>query len=144
MSNKYNEDFESILTDPALNLDITADEMAMRNSGLIHPEELELERILAEDWDSVPDQDIPKMTLDEALNQFLYGDQDDAVTIQEEPTQEIAAPAEEELVEEILPPTPGSEVVYLDTEAEDVAEEAASPDELTKAIYQFIDENPLW
>ena len=69
------------------------------------------------------------MTLDEALNQFLYGDQDDAATIQEEPTQEIAAPAEEELVEEILPPTPVSEVVYLDTEAEEVVEEASSPDE---------------
>ena len=72
MSNKNNEDFENILQDPTIGLDIEADEMAMENSGLIHPNDLELERILAEDWDSVPDQEIPEMTPEEALNHFLY------------------------------------------------------------------------
>ena len=142
MSNKYNEDFENVLKDPALDQEITADEMAMRNSGLIHPDDLELERILAEDWDSVPDQDIPKMSLDDALNQFLYGDEDET-PVPEEPEQEISAPDEEVLVEDILPPAPVSEVVYLDTEAEEVAEEASAQDEEDLAVEDEDEEPPL-
>ena len=87
MSKKYNDDFENVLQDPALNLDIEPDETAMENSGLIHPDELELERILAEDWDSIPDQEIPEMTPEEALNQFLYGDQEEDTSLLEETTQ---------------------------------------------------------
>ena len=40
MSKKYNEDFENVLQDPELDQEIVADEMALRNSGLIHPDDL--------------------------------------------------------------------------------------------------------
>lgn len=145
MSKKYNEDFENVLQDPELDQEIVADEMALRNSGLIHPDDLELERILAEDWDSVPDQEIPETTLDDALNQFLYGD-DEESSIPGEPEQEANTAAEEaiipeafaekasdeaELTEEaitaevlaetgeLVSAAAGSDVVYLDTEEED-------------------------
>lgn len=125
MSKKYNEDFESVLKDPELDSEIVADEMALRNSGLIHPDDLELERILAEDWDSIPDQDIPKMTLDEALNQFLYGDEEE-IPIPEESAQESPASSEEASTEEVFaeteeitPPAAEADVVYLDTEEDE-------------------------
>ena len=119
--------------------------MALRNSGLIHPDDLELERILAEDWDSVPDQEIPETTLDDALNQFLYGD-DEESSIPGEPEQEANTAAEEAIILEAFPEkvsdeaelteeaitaevlaetgelvsaAAGSDVVYLDTEEED-------------------------
>lgn len=130
MSKKYNEDFENVLQDPELDQEIAADETALRNSGLIHPDDIALESILAEDWDSVPDQDIPQMTLDDALNQFLYGD-DEEIPIPEEPTQEIPTPSEEVFdedafteetlteTEQITPPDDEVDVVYMNTEEDD-------------------------
>ena len=123
MSKKYNEDFENVLQDPALGLDIGPDETAMESSGLIHPDDLELERILAEDWDSVPDQEIPEMTPEEALNQFLYGDQDEAVSLSEDPTQVLPVPAEEVPAEEYSPAAPQSNIIHVDLEQDDGAEE---------------------
>lgn len=123
MSKKYNEDFENVLQDPALGLDIGPDETAMESSGLIHPDDLELERILAEDWDSVPDQEIPEMTPEEALNQFLYGDQDEEVSLSEDPTQVLPVPAEEVPAEEYSPAAPQSNIIHVDLEQDDGAEE---------------------
>ena len=132
MCNKNNEDFENILQDPTIGLDIEADEMAMENSGLIHPNDLELERILAEDWDSVPDQEIPEMTPEEALNQFLYGDEDISyaeesdtllsVSPEEAPVEE-AAPVEE-TVEEEAPVEDAAPVEIIIEDNEPVADEA--------------------
>ena len=133
MSKKYNDDFENVLQDPELEPEIVADEMALRNSGLIHPDDLELERILSEDWDSIPDQEIPQMTLDEALNQFLYGDDEEV-----QPDQQNPEPAEEAFtaVEEVPVPAEEADVVYMDTEEdtdmdqqseEDLEEEEEEP-----------------
>ena len=126
MSKKYNDDFENVLQDPALNLDIEPDETAMENSGLIHPDELELERILAEDWDSIPDQEIPEMTPEEALNQFLYGDQEEDTSLLEETAPEVSASVEGSSNEEMIADAPESNVVYVDMEQDEIVEEAAA------------------
>lgn len=127
MSNKNNEDFENILQDPTIGLDIEADEMAMENSGLIHPNDLELERILAEDWDSVPDQEIPEMTPEEALNQFLYGDED--ISCAEESDTLLSVSPEEAPVEEAAVSDTDINVVHvdLDDNTEEIAEPAEEP-----------------
>ena len=49
-------------TSPAAR-ELGADELAVQAAGLTHPDELELESILAEDWDSVPDLQDEKMPL---------------------------------------------------------------------------------
>ena len=59
------KDFDNVLQDPDLNHEIGPDEMAVHTAGLTHPNDLELERILAEDWDSIPDQELPAMTPEE-------------------------------------------------------------------------------
>ena len=38
--------------------ELTGDELAMAAAGLTSPEDAELEKILAEDWDAVPEADI--------------------------------------------------------------------------------------
>lgn len=107
MTKKHNEDFENVLQDPELSPELGPDEMAVHTAGLTHPDDLELERILAEDWDSVPDHQEEAMTPEEALNQFLYGEEDDAsaeeavqeeTEIQEQP--ESQEPVAEEEFEE--------------------------------------------
>lgn len=121
MSNNRNEEFENVLQDPELAAELGPDELAVHTAGLTHPNDLELERILAEDWDSVPDHVEKALTPDEALNQFLYGDEDAAsADVDEDPTQILAVSdeemeetlseqeneVEEEYEEEILPEEP--------------------------------------
>lgn len=91
--------------------EIGADELAVHSAGLTHPDDLELERILAEDWDNVPDLEEPALTPEEALNRFLYEDEPATQVLphveeishpepmQEDPTQIIPA-APQELIEE--------------------------------------------
>lgn len=135
MSKKYNEEFESVLQDPELELEIGPDENALENSGLIHPDDLALEAILAEDWDSVPDREIPEMTADEALNEFLYGDEDD-VALSEDPTQVISFAPEDILVEEV----PVEEVPVEEVPVEEVPVEDVSAEEL--AIEEIMSSTP--
>ena len=54
MEKNYNPD-EYTLQDPAPAEEIGADELAVHTAGLTHPDDVELESILSEDWDSVPD-----------------------------------------------------------------------------------------
>ena len=82
MTKKRNEDFDNVLQDPELGQEIGADEWAVHTAGLTHPDDLELENILAEDWDSVPDHEEVPLTPEEALNQFLY--EEDEGTVPEE------------------------------------------------------------
>lgn len=98
MDKKFKNDFENVLQDPDLGQDIDADELAVHTAGLIHPNDVELENILAEDWDSVPDHAEEPMTPEEALDQFLYeeeeagGEEEPPV---EEPMQKLPAVSEE-------------------------------------------------
>lgn len=67
--------------DPAKEL--TGDELAMDAAGLTSPEDAELEKILAEDWDSVPDMEHA------ALPDQLSFDQTQAFTPPEAPEEEV-------------------------------------------------------
>lgn len=149
MSKKYTEDFEHVLEDPELEPEIVADEKAMESSGLIHPDDLMLEQILAEDWDSVPDQEIPEMTPEEALNQFLYGDDAADSASPEDPTQVIPEVSESQPPEETedtfteedftVPSEP--EAVYVNMDEDDPAEAEEFPAEAAQEDTE--DEAPL-
>ena len=133
MSKKRKEEFENVLQDPELGHEIGPDEMAVHTAGLTHPNDLELERILAEDWDSVPDQEVPAMTPEEALNQFLYGeDEDTAYT--EEPTQVIAVASEAGIADEQVPAEEIPE--------EEFAQEEEYPEEETEDQEAFVETTP--
>ena len=98
MSNRE-KDFEALLQDPELNQEIGPDELAIHGAGLTHPDDLALEQILAEDWESVPDHEEAPLTPEEALNQFLYSDEgeekEEAQPVSTEPTQVIPEIPEE-------------------------------------------------
>lgn len=84
MDKNFNPD-EYALQEPATGAEIGPDELAVHTAGLTHPDDIALESILAEDWDSVPEHPEPTPSPDEALNRFLY---------EEDRTQAIPAPNE--------------------------------------------------
>ena len=99
--NKNEKDFEELLQDPELNQEIGPDEFAVQAAGLTHPDELDLEEILAEDWDSVPEHEEQPLTPEEALNNFLYNEEEEVAEtepVSTEPTQ-LIPDMSEELVE---------------------------------------------
>lgn len=51
--------FDDVLVTPQANAELGPDEGAVQAARLTHPDDLELEKILAEDWDSVPDMEQP-------------------------------------------------------------------------------------
>ena len=94
MDQNVEKDFKDVLQDPALGEEIGADEAAVRAAGLTHPNEVELESILAEDWDSVPDlpesEPIPELG-------------EEPAAIEEEiAAEEVSAPEEESVPEEVI------------------------------------------
>lgn len=123
MDQKYEKDFKDVLQDPELGQEIGADELAVHAAGLTHPNDVELENILAEDWDSVPDHQEPEATAEEALNEFLYEDESaqslEDASVCEEPTQVIP------VVSEDAPET----VFYEDTAIVEVPAEDAYEEE---------------
>ena len=124
MSNNRKDEFENVLQDPELATELGVDELAVHNAGLTHPGDLELERILAEDWDSVPDHEEPALTPEEALNQFLYGEDEEEAVLDEAPTQVIPVPAEEVLPEEAVPEEPeAAELPEAPEEEEEIYED---------------------
>lgn len=116
MDNKYENEFKDVLQDPELGQEIGPDELAVHAAGLTHPNDVELENILAEDWDSVPDH--PEQEPEPLLHE-------DAPVLMEEtavfqaPTQVIPAVSEEVYAEE-----PANETEeYTDEELYDEDEE---------------------
>ena len=108
MDNERKNPLEDVLQDLP-EFELGPDELAVHTAGLTHPDDLELEKILAEDWDSVPDQDFPAMTAEEALNQFLYGEEDE--------------PAPEQAEEEVMPAeADATQVISMDEELPAVQE----------------------
>jgi len=102
MDNKYDKELENVLQEPELHQELGPDEIAVHVAGLIHPNDVELESILAEDWESVPDHQEEPLTPEEALNQFLY-EEDTEADIMDEPTQVIPVISEEEFYEQVQP-----------------------------------------
>ena len=115
---------DKVLVNPAPSEELQADETAVAAAGLTHPDDLELEKIMAEDWDSVPlaSEDVPQ-TANQApevadTNTTPPGmpEQETAVIPQEIPTQPDAP------VQEALPatelPDDGTRAFIVPNEAE--------------------------
>ena len=95
MDQNNEKEFKDVLQDPALGEEIGADEAAVRAAGLTHPNEVELENILAEDWDSVPD--LPESEVIPELGEEPAAAEEAAADEAPSPEEEIApeSPAEE-------------------------------------------------
>ena len=132
MDNKFENDFQDVLQDPELGQEIGPDELAVHSAGLTHPNDVELENILAEDWDSVPDQEEPVRTPEDALNAFLYEEEAPAEypmdaedsALMDAPTQVIpmVADAETQVVpvfEEDFPAEESDEEEYYEEEEQE-------------------------
>ena len=118
MDKNFNPD-EYTLQDPTSGEEIGPDELAVHTAGLTHPNDVELENILAEDWDSVPDHQEPAPTPEENPNNYLN---------EEDQTQALPNPAEETClapaVEEPTRVVPVPEAVSAENgSAEDVSAE---------------------
>ena len=140
MEQEKKNPFADVLADPATGVELGPDELAIHIAGLTHPDDLELESILAEDWDSIPDQELPEMTPEEALNQFLYGDDEgnpftqeaqEELPPEEKPTQVISvAEIEQEVNEDI----------YEEALPEDVEEEVLEEEEVFEEVEEDLEE----
>ncbi len=98
---------DSILGTSTPSAELGVDELAVTAAGLTHPDDLELEKILAEDWDSVPDEGV-----EEEVEQtsFLEQTQYFAPVTEEDLQQEVA---QQEIIE-----TPEEPVVQEEVPAE--------------------------
>lgn len=143
MDQKFENEFKDVLQDPALGEEIGADEAAVRAAGLTHPNEVELENILAEDWDSVPDlpesEVIPELGEEPAVVEEPAEVEEDAADeelLPDAAEEEIASevPAEEEpeapLADAPTQVIPAVEVPdSLPQEKEEMAEEEEETEE---------------
>ena len=68
MENNFEKDLQNVLEDPEMGHELGPDELAIHSAGLKHPDEMDLENILAEDWDSVPEHE----TQDQIAESMLY------------------------------------------------------------------------
>ena len=106
MEKKFDQDFGDVFKDPELEQEIGPDELAVYAAGLTHPNDRELENILAEDWDSVPDTP----AVEEASEEYLPDTQEnyaEDVSMLDAPTQVIAIDPLEETAE-----VPEEELLY--------------------------------
>ena len=134
MDQNNEKEFKDVLQDPALGEEIGADEAAVRAAGLTHPNEVELENILAEDWDSVPDlpesEVIPELGEEPAAAEEAAADEEPLT----EEAEEIApeAPAEEE-PEAPMADTPTQVIPVVEVPAPLPQEEEEQPMEEAEA-----------
>lgn len=143
MDFERNDPIEDAFAFPDLEDNLTND-----LSATVSSDELDLESILSEDWDSVPDQEEHVMTPEEALNNFLYGEDADTVSEEEaysaqEPTRVISVP--EEMVvtepltqEEVVPEELSVPEEFSIAQAEETA--VAEPDEEAEDIDEAVEE----
>ena len=85
---------DSILGTSTPSAELGPDELAVSAAGLTHPDDLELEKILAEDWDSVPDEEEMEQT--SFLDQTQYFEPVTEEALQREVAQEQEAAEEAE------------------------------------------------
>ena len=115
--------------------ELGADELAVQAAGLTHPNDLELEKILSEDWDSVPDlEDLEKgVQLTELTQEDIAIDDLDADVRIAEPIREESV--EESISREVNQYFPNLEETQVIPEKEITAAiEASSTDETAKPM----------
>ena len=92
---------DNILGTSTPSAELGVDELAVTAAGLTHPDDLELEKILAEDWDSVPDEGAEEVEQTSFLEQTQYFAPVTEEDLQQEVAQqEILEPEEEPQVQE--------------------------------------------
>ena len=129
MDNNFEKDLQNVLEDPDVGLELGPDELAIHSAGLKHPDEMDLENILAEDWDSVPDHEEPvqipeDMQYNEDARIFEPAQPEEySEYLAEAPTQVIPVPHLEN--EEAMEPSE-------EDEPEDTDEEEYEEDMVTK------------
>ena len=127
MENNFEKDFQNVLKDPELGQELGPDELAVHSAGLKHPDDLELENILAEDWDSVPDHEEDVLvsenaSYEEDVQMFASDEpEENPAYLADAPTQVIPVPSEE-WTEEDLMEQPSEEEVYDPEYTEDEEE----------------------
>lgn len=110
---------DEILGEASTPKELGPDELAVQAAGLTHPNDLELEQILAEDWDSVPD-----LPLEEA-------DSEPTVELPQEPIPELAPEPTAEYVQMPAEEIPATEAVPAEaTETPEEAPAAETPEEV--------------
>ncbi len=87
---------DNILGTSTPRAELGPDELAVSAAGLTHPDDLELEKILSEDWDSVPDEPGEEVEQTSFLEQTQYF----APVTEEDLQQEVAEQATDEPQEE--------------------------------------------
>ena len=102
---------DNILGTTTPSAELGVDELAVSAAGLTHPDDLELEKILAEDWDSVPDEESPEENMEQTS--FLEQTQYFAPVTEEDLQQEVA---QQEIME--APEEPAKEEVIAPAEKE--------------------------
>ena len=91
MENQENNWLDEVLGTSNTPKEIGADEQAVYTAGLTHPNDVELERILAEDWS----EPAPQQPVQEAFDPYGYVPEQEAPA-QEEPQEEVQADQQEQ------------------------------------------------
>ena len=106
MDNNFEKDLQNVLEDPEIGLELGPDELAIHSAGLKHPDEMELENILAENWDSVSDHEeevlLPKEASYEENAQVFESAEEYPEYLVDAPTQVIPVPSEEWTEEDLM------------------------------------------
>ena len=110
---------DELLASPKSDTELGPDESAVQSAGLTHPDDMALESILAEDWDSVPDPEgadmpLPLSVEDEPAGENLFDEVSDM--------QQLDVLTDEGSSEE-----PAEGVDPVDTESADILETEETP-----------------
>lgn len=118
LSPENQEWLDNLLSNPASKPEIEADEQAVYAAGLTHPNDLELEKILSENWDDVetPAAEVPSDPVSEptiVLNPVDAATPADANSTAEEPVANTPVEEEPVLTEPVELSVPESEAVAI-------------------------------
>jgi UPF0755 protein len=139
MDQNNEKEFKDVLQDPALGEEIGADEAAVRAAGLTHPNDVELENILAEDWDSVPDLPEEEVFPEEATEQETEPEEE---TVPDEPAVEPEAAQEEQEKPADVPSLQDAPTQVIPVVENLPVQEAAETEAVVEAAEDIAEEEP--
>ena len=130
MDKNYEQTFEDVLQDPDLGQELGPDELAVHAAGLTHPNDVELENILAEDWNSVSEQEqtvAAEETQPEAYYEDASASMDETVVYTESFTDEVVDSYSEETLPEEVPVEEYLEDEYYEEDEEEMPKRKGRP-----------------
>ena len=138
MEEKFEKEFQNSLEDPQLAQELGPDEQAVHAAGLKHPDALHLDNIMAEDWDTLPNDHVEEPIDEATLNQFLYEEQpqDDFLDDLDELSQQLSEESDQILQESLEEePAPLMENEVSDLEySEEMEEEEEYEKDMTNPV----------